>query len=105
MMLEEIELDFCSKALSSYCKNLNPLNILPKEAGCEIFCLLIPILMVFIMWTVGLILVLIIPPFMILVGFAMWVMFWPVVIFLPPTLYFAGKNSSKSTQIKIIVMG
>ena len=75
---------------SAYCKDLNPLNIIPKDIGCEIVLLWIPILMVFLMWTLGLVLVLTIPPLTFLLGFALWIIFWPTVIAVPPILYIGG---------------
>ena len=79
-----------SEMISTYCKDLNPTKIIPKNVGCEIVLLWIPILMVFLMWTLGLVLVLTIPPLTFLVGFALWIIFWPTVIAVPPILYIGG---------------
>ena len=46
--------------------------------------------MVCLMWTLGLFLVLTIPPATFLIGFALWIVIWPIVIIAPPILYIGG---------------
>ena len=78
------------KMMSSYCSDCNPCKVWPKKVGCEIVILWIPILMVCLMWTLGLFLVLTIPPITFLVGFVLWIGIWPIVIIAPPLLYIGG---------------
>ena len=78
------------KMVSSYCTDFNPTKVIPRNIGLEIVILWIPIIMVCLMWTLGLVLVLTIPPATFLVGFALWIVIWPIVIVAPPILYIGG---------------
>ena len=78
------------KMISSYATDLNPTKVFPKNIGLEIVCLWIPILMVFLMWILGLVLVLTIPPATFLMGFILWLLLWPIVIIAPPIMYIGG---------------
>ena len=88
--VKSLNLSKLGQPTSAYCKDLNPLNIIPKDIGCEIVLLWIPFLMVFLMWILGLVLVLTIPSLTFLLGFALWIIFWPIVIAAPPILYIGG---------------
>ena len=76
--------------VSSYCTDFNPKKVTPENIGFEIVIIWIPIIMVCLMWTLGLVLVLTIPPATFLVGFALWIVIWPIVIIAPPILYIGG---------------
>ena len=78
------------KLLKSYTTDLSLSKLLPEKLDWTIICLWIPLLLSTIMWILGLVLVLTIPPTTFILVFLVWLVFWPVVIVLPPILYIAG---------------
>jgi len=78
------------KLTSSYMTDMSPCKIVPDDVGCSILILWLPILMTFIMWIIGLIFVLTIPPATFLLAFLVWILCWSLVISLPPVFYIAG---------------
>ena len=78
------------KICKSYCSDFSPTKVYPKEVGCSILILFFPILMVSIMWTLGLVLVLVIPPITFLTAFGLWILMWPVIILFQPLAYVVG---------------
>ena len=93
--------DYCKKVkkinpsklgdlVNAYFTDFSPVKVIPSNVGAEIIILWIPILMVFMMWILGFILVLTIPPATFLTVFLLWLIFWPVVILAPPVLYLLG---------------
>ena len=79
-----------SKLTKSYMTDLSPAKLVPSKIDFSILCLWIPILMTTIMWILGLVLVLTIPPGTFLLVFMVWLVLWPLVFILPPILYIAG---------------
>ena len=77
------------KMLSLYINDMNPCKMFP-EIGCSIIILCIPILMTLVMWMIGLLCVLTIPPASFLFIFVMWIVIWPFVIVIPPVIYILG---------------
>ena len=79
-----------SKIISYYCEDFSPLKAIPSDMGVTILCLWIPILMTFITWVFGLLLVLTVPPLSFLLALLAWLAGWLIVIPLWPLLYVAG---------------
>ena len=79
-----------SKIISYYCEDFSPLKAIPSDIGVTILCLWIPILMTFIIWVLGLLLVLTVPPLSFLLALLAWLAGWLIVIPLWPLLYVAG---------------
>ena len=88
--IKEINPTKLGKLVKSYCTDFNPMKICPEEIDASIIILWIPMSMVFAMWTLGFILVLIIPPATFIAVFILWILLWPIVIVLPPVLYIFG---------------
>eukprot|EP00092_Neocalanus_flemingeri_P014434 GFUD01015573.1.p1 GENE.GFUD01015573.1~~GFUD01015573.1.p1 ORF type:complete len:737 (+),score=107.38 GFUD01015573.1:170-2380(+) len=78
------------KMISGYCEDLSPLKLIPSEGGLQLLCLWIPILLTSIMWVLGLILVLTIPPGTFLLALLVWILGWIPVFILPPVFYILG---------------
>ena len=79
-----------SKIIGHYCEDFSPLKAIPSDMGISILCLWIPILMTFVLWTLGLMLVVTVPPLSFLLALLAWLAGWLVVIPLWPLLYVAG---------------
>jgi len=79
-----------TKLISSYTKDFSPFKIIPDNVGVSIVILWLPILLTFIMWCVGFVLVATIPPATFFIVFLIWVVLWIFVITLPPLLYILG---------------
>ena len=78
------------KYVKSYNNSCNPSQRIPRVSVWWI-CLLFPILLAYLGFILGLILVLTIPPIVFLVGMLFWISFWPIVIIAPPVIYIGGK--------------
>ena len=68
------------KLINSYLTDFSPCKLIPKDIGLGIICLWFPIIIVFMMWFVGLLLVLTIPPLTFLTFLVLWILTWPLVI-------------------------
>ena len=79
-----------SKLIGNYCGDFSPLKMIPDNMGISILCLLIPILMALVVWMLGLVLVLTVPPLSFLVALLAWLAGWLIVLPLWPLLYVAG---------------
>ena len=79
-----------SKLIGHYCEDFSPLKAVPSDMGFSVLCLWLPILMTFIVWTLGLMLVVTVPPLSFLLALLAWLAGWLVVIPLWPLLYVAG---------------
>ena len=79
-----------SKIIGNYCGDFSPLKMIPDNMGISILCLWIPILMALVVWMLGLVLVLTVPPLSFLVALLAWLAGWLIVIPLWPLLYVAG---------------
>ena len=79
-----------SNLISHYCEDFFPLKLIPSNVGVTILCLWIPLLMTFVMWVLGLVLVITVPPLTFLLAFLAWLAGWLVVVPLWPLLYVAG---------------
>ena len=88
--VEKLDPAKLGKLINQYSTELNPTKVIPSDIGVEIIILWIPIVMVFVMWVVGLVLVMTIPPATFLTGLFIWMALWPVVIIAPPVLYIFG---------------
>jgi len=78
------------KLITSYTTDLSLSKLCPEKIDWTILCLWIPLLLSTIMWILGLVLVLTIPPTTFILVLLVWLVFWPAVIVLPPILYMAG---------------
>ena len=77
--------------VATYNKECNPSQCINLEKiGCGIICLLIPILLAFASFIIGLVFVLVVPPIVFLIGLGMWIFGWPIVIAAPPVIYVGG---------------
>ena len=72
-------------------KCCNPTQCIPKDVGCSILCLWFPILLAYVSWIIGMVLVFTIPPIVFLVTLCFWIVIWPIVIVAPPMIYSGGK--------------
>ena len=80
------------KYVKSYNNSCNPNQFVHREMGLGWWiCLLFPMLLAYLGFILGLILVLTIPPIVFLVGMSFWISFWPIVIIAPPAIYIGGK--------------
>ena len=76
--------------VKSYCTDFSPTKVIPEDIGCSILLLWFPILMVIIMWSLGFVLVLVIPPITFVTTFIFWIMLWPIVLVFQPVGYVVG---------------
>ena len=77
---------------STYNKECNPSQCINLDKiGFGIVCLLIPIILAFASFFIGLVFVLVVPPIVFLIGFGIWIFAWPIVIAAPPVIYIGGK--------------
>ena len=79
-----------SRLLCSYCTDMSPLKLIPSNMGVSILCLWIPILTSSILWLIGLVIVLTVPPLSFLILLLLWLEGWLVVIPFWPLLYVMG---------------
>ena len=77
------------KILTSYCHDANPCNCM-QDVGCAILVLWFPLLLALIMWSLGLCLVLTVPPFTFLSVLGLWILGWPLVLAFLPVAYILG---------------
>jgi hypothetical protein len=78
------------KIVESYSEEFSPMKLIPEDAGAAWVILWIPLLFSCILWVMGLVLVLSIPPLTFLFGVVAWTLAWIPVIVLPPVLYVTG---------------
>ena len=78
------------KIVDSYLEDFSPLKLVPDQAGAAWLILWLPLLFTSILWLLGFVLVLTVPPLTFLLGFVLWILAWIPVIVLPPLLYLLG---------------
>merc|ERR1719222_982272 len=78
------------KIVDSYLEDFSPLKLVPDQAGAAWLILWLPLLLTSILWLLGFVLVLTVPPLTFLLGFVLWILAWIPVIVLPPLLYLLG---------------
>ena len=79
------------KIVTSYAKDFSPLRLIEEDVSAAAWLIMwIPLLFSSIMWILGLVLVLSIPPCTFLLGLLAWLALWIPVLVLPPLLYIAG---------------
>ena len=61
-----------------------------QDVGCAILVLWFPLLLALIMWSLGLCLVLTVPPFTFLSVLGLWILGWPLVVAFLPVAYILG---------------
>ena len=79
-----------TKVVKSYLEDFSPLKLVPKDAGAAWVILWVPVLLTSMLWILGFILVLTIPPLTFLLGFLLWTVAWLPVICVLPVLYVFG---------------
>ena len=65
-----------SNLVKSYLNDFSPRKLVKENAGAAWLILWIPLLLCYIMWTLGLALVLVVPPLTFLFGLVAWVLCW-----------------------------
>jgi hypothetical protein len=78
------------KIVESYSEDFSLMKLIPEDAGAAWVILWIPLLFSCILWVMGLVLVVSIPPLTFLIGVVAWTFAWIPVIVLPPLLYVTG---------------
>jgi len=79
-----------TKIVNSYMEDFSPLKLIPENSGAAWLILWLPLLITSIIWILGFVLVLTIPPLTFILGFVLWTVAWIPVIILPPLLYLLG---------------